>query len=151
MADKACIAKLMSIISAGCPCPRSPARFTSLPSARRYILLPSTITNSSMSGLSILVALDILSRSCLFISTLKWPELASMQPSFMYLKSSPETTSMFPVTVMSMSASLTASRIFITRYPSIRASRALIGSISVTITFAPNPAALMATPRPHHP
>ena len=59
--------------------------------------------------------------------------------------------SALPVTVMIKSASLTASRIGITLYPSILASRALIGSTSVTITFAPSPAALSARPRPHHP
>ena len=39
----------------------------------------------------------------------------------------------------------------ITRKPFIVASSALKGSISVTITFAPIPAARIATPLPHQP
>ena len=39
----------------------------------------------------------------------------------------------------------------ITRKPSNTASMPLIGSISVTITFAPKPLARMATPLPHQP
>ena len=38
-----------------------------------------------------------------------------------------------------------------TRQPSITASSALMGSISVTITLAPRPLARKAMPRPHQP
>ncbi len=39
----------------------------------------------------------------------------------------------------------------ITSKPSITASKAFMGSISVTMTSAPRPLARMATPRPHQP
>ena len=46
---------------------------------------------------------------------------------------------------------MAASFIGITVKPSIYASMALIGSISVTITCAPRPLARIATPLPHQP
>ena len=59
--------------------------------------------------------------------------------------------SLHPVTVIKISAVLTASTILLTWNPSIFASMARIGSTSVTVTLAPRPLALMATPFPHHP
>ena len=58
---------------------------------------------------------------------------------------------MHPVTVTKMSPKGAAWSIGITRKPFMVASRALMGSISVTITLAPMPAARMATPLPHQP
>ena len=58
---------------------------------------------------------------------------------------------MLPVSVQKMSPIGAASAIGMTRKPSIVASSALSGSISVTMTFAPAPRARDATPRPHHP
>ena len=104
-----------------------------------------------MLSLTSLTSVEIASRSGLLISTLKCPEFASMHPSFMYLKSSPEMMSALPVTVMIRSDCFTASLMVITLYPSILASSALIGSTSVTITSAPSPAALSASPLPHQP
>ena len=85
------------------------------------------------------------------ISTLKWPELAMMAPSFMASKCSPRSTWMSPVTVMKMSPILAASATGMTRKPSMTASRARSGSTSSTMTLAPVPVARMARPRPHQP
>ena len=74
-----------------------------------------------------------------------------MHPSFITARWSAVMMSLHPVTVMMMSATFTASIILITSYPSILASMALTGSTSVTMTDAPRPLALMATPFPHHP
>ena len=60
-------------------------------------------------------------------------------------------TEVFPVTVTNTSPSSAASAMGMTRKPSIAASSARIGSISVTITCAPIPWARVATPRPHMP
>ena len=56
-----------------------------------------------------------------------------------------------PPVVGAIMAGSAASAIDITRKPSITASRAFVGSISVTITSAPMPFAREARPRPHHP
>ena len=109
------------------------------------------MVNSSILSRTSLTPVEIASRSGLLISTLKCPEFASIHPSFMYLKSSPEMMSALPVTVMIKSDCFTASRIVITLYPSILASKARIGSTSVTMTSAPKPAARSASPLPHHP
>jgi len=58
---------------------------------------------------------------------------------------------MSPVTVKKISPYLAAFFIGITSKPSKTASIALIGSTSVTITWAPNPLARIETPFPHHP
>jgi len=57
-------------------------------------------------------------------------------------------TSTDPVTVTNTSAIGAASAIGSTRKPRNDASRARTGSISVTMTWAPNPRARSATPRP---
>nr|CAB57548.1 hypothetical protein [Saccharolobus solfataricus P2] len=57
----------------------------------------------------------------------------------------------FPVAVTNMSPTFEASAIGITSKPSITASRALIGSTSVTMTLAPIPLNLLAMPLPTHP
>ena len=58
---------------------------------------------------------------------------------------------MFPVTVTKMSPIFAASDIGMTRKPSMAASIARTGLISVTTTFAPRPLARIATPFPHQP
>ena len=55
------------------------------------------------------------------------------------------------VTMEGLWSSGAAFAIVITSYPSLLASIALTGSISVTMTFAPSAAALMAMPLLHHP
>ena len=85
------------------------------------------------------------------ISTLKWPVLARIAPSFICSMWLFATTDLSPVAVMKMSPTLAASSIVITMKPSMTASIAFIGSTSVTITFEPMPLARIATPRPHQP
>ena len=85
------------------------------------------------------------------ISTLKWPELHTIAPSFIRSKCSLRTTCRFPVTVQKKSPTFAASAIGTTSKPSISASSAGRGSISVTITRAPIPRARIASPRPHQP
>ena len=63
------VAKLMSMISAGCPWPA--ARFISLPSAMRYRDLPSFILYSSMKSRTLTLESDISSRAFLLISLSK--------------------------------------------------------------------------------
>ena len=60
-------------------------------------------------------------------------------------------TSFIPVAVQNMSPIFAASSICITRYPSMTAFRAAIGSTSVTITLAPIPRARLANPLPQCP
>ena len=74
-----------------------------------------------------------------------------MAPSFMTSKCSSRMTWMLPVTVMKMSPILAASAMGMTWKPSMTASMALSGSISVTMTWAPMPLARMAMPLPHQP
>src|SRR5207247_787188 len=64
---------------------------------------------------------------------------------------STRTTCVFPVRVTKTSPIRAASAIGTTLNPSICASSAFSGSISVTITFPPAPRARCANPRPHHP
>src|SRR5207253_292404 len=85
------------------------------------------------------------------ISTLKCPEFARIAPSFIARMCSTRITCRLPVKVTNTSPTRAASAIGTTRYPSIWASSALSGSISVTSTFAPAPRARSANPRPHHP
>ena len=85
------------------------------------------------------------------ISTLKWPVLEMMAPSFMASKCSPRSTWMSPVTVTKRSPILAASAMGMTRKPSMTASSARSGSTSITMTSAPRPFARMARPRPHQP
>ena len=87
----------------------------------------------------------------MLISTLKWPELATTQPSFMTLKCASSITCLSPVAETMKSDCAAASTIGITRYPSITASRARSESTSVTMTLAPAPRARMAMPLPHQP
>ena len=81
--------------------------------------------------------LDSFSSAGISISTLKWPELQTIAPSFIFSKCSCAMTVLLPVTVTKMSPILAASFMGITRKPSITASMALVGSISVTMTSAP--------------
>ena len=95
--------------------------------------------------------MDISSSAGMSISTLKWPELATIAPFFITPKWRPSSTCMSPVTVTKMSPSRAASSAGITSKPSITASRAFSGSTSHTITWAPWPLARIATPLPHQP
>ena len=74
-----------------------------------------------------------------------------MAPLFIAAKWRLSSTLMSPVAVMKMSPIGAASLIGMTRKPSMTASSAFIGSISVTITSAPRPFARMAMPRLHQP
>ena len=85
------------------------------------------------------------------ISTLKWPLFATIAPSFIFSKCACARTLVLPVTVQKKSPIFAASRPLMTRNPSMVASRALSGSISVTTASATMPFARMARPRPHHP
>ena len=67
-------------------------------------------------------------------STSKWPLLQTIAPSFIAAKCSRRMMCLLPVTVMKMSPTLAASAIGMTAKPSIAASRAAIGSTSVTMT-----------------
>ena len=69
----------------------------------------------------------------------------------MTAKCSSRRTSRLPVTVMKTSPIFAASAIGITRNPCIIASKAFVGSISVTITSEPIPLARSATPFPQYP
>ena len=73
------------------------------------------------------------------ISTLKWPVLARIAPSFIRSMCSPRMTPLSPVAVTKMSPTSAAFAIGSTSKPSITASSAFIGSTSVTITCAPMP------------
>src|SRR5215217_692250 len=77
--------------------------------------------------------------------------LQTMALSFIALKCSPVIKSRQPEAVTIMSASLTASIIFLTSKPTIAACNAQIGSISVTITRQPAPANEAAEPLPTSP
>ena len=67
------------------------------------------------------------------------PLMSLFSPDFIAAKWSSSTTLTSPVTVITMSAWPTASSSGMTRNPSISASRARVGSTSVTITWAPMP------------
>ena len=84
-------------------------------------------------------------------STSKWPAFVRMAPSFMVSKCSAVMMPLQPVTVMKRSPIFAASRMGMTSNPSITASSARTGSVSVTITFAPSPLARILTPLPHQP
>ena len=60
-------------------------------------------------------------------------------------------TLLFPVTVTKTSPNSAAFAMGITSYPSMAASMAFTGLISVTMTLAPSPLALTASPLPHQP
>src|SRR6185436_17173918 len=77
--------------------------------------------------------------------------LQTITLSFIALKCSPVIRSRQPEAVTTISASLTASIIFLTSKPSIAACNAQIGSISVTITRQPAPANEAAEPLPTSP
>ena len=71
-----------------------------------------------------------------------------MAPSRIAVSCSAPITSQEPVAVMNTSPSGAACAIGSTRNPCRDASRARTGSISVTMTWAPDPRARSATPRP---
>src|SRR2546429_193683 len=147
-AASAWFANDMSMTLAGCP--SAAARLMSRPSASTNRRLPSRRHSStnSRTGVGPWAARLRPSRS---ISTLKCPEFARIAPSFIARMCSTRITCKLPVKVTNPSPPRAASAIGTTRYPSIWASSALSGSISVTSTFAPAPRARSANPRPHHP
>jgi hypothetical protein len=148
-ADSAWLAKLMSITFAGCP--SAAARLISRPSPRTWIARPSRRRYSSTYGRTVRTDFAIFASAGMSISTLKWPELHTIAPSFIRSKCSLRTTFRFPVTVQKKSPTFAASIIGVTSKPSIIASSAGRGSTSVTTTRAPIPQARIARPRPHHP
>src|SRR6266705_1707767 len=147
-AARAWFANDMSITLAGWP--SAAARLISRPSASTNSRLPPS-RHSSTNSRTRLGPCAACFRPSRSISTLKWPEFASTAPSFIARMCSTRMTSTLPVRVTNTSPTCAASAIGTTRYPSICASSAFIGSISVTSTFAPAPRARMANPRPHHP
>ena len=74
-----------------------------------------------------------------------------MAPFFSFLKCLAAMTATLPVVVTKMSPIAAASSMDMTMNPSMWASRARRGSISVTIIFAPSPWAFFASPRPQKP
>jgi hypothetical protein len=114
-------------------------------------LRPLFSVNSSVKSRTSRRFFDSFARAGMSISTLKWPELQMIAPSFIARKCSSRRTPLLPVTVMKTSPSRAAFDIGITRNPSMAASSALVGSISVTMTFAPMPRLRIATPLPHQP
>src|SRR5260221_8127013 len=147
--DRAWSAKLISITDAGCP--SAAARLMRRPSPRRLMRRPSFMVYSSTKVRVVRLEDDNFSSDGISISTLKCPEFEMMAPSFITVKCCLLRTFLLPVTVQKTSPILAASSILITRNPSITASSALVGSISVTITSAPAPRAREARPRPHQP
>ena len=81
----------------------------------------------------------------------KCPALASTAPSFMRSKCRAPRTPREPVTVTNTSPRSAATTAGMTSKPSIRASRARIGSTSQMITCAPAPRARSAMPLPVQP
>ena len=77
--------------------------------------------------------------------------LQTMALSLSDLKCASVIMSLLPVAVTTISASLTASIIFLTSKPSIAACKAQIGSTSETITLAPAPRREAADPFPTSP
>ena len=77
------------------------------------------------------------------ISTEQWQRLNRLYHQI----HSPQAETQFSSSINDALASI----IDITRKPSITASIALVGSISVTMTLAPMPRAREASPRPHQP
>src|SRR5512140_366453 len=142
-------AKLMSMTLAGCP--SAAARLIKRPSPSRKTRFVPTTYSCTNGRTSRDLPPASLSSAGMSISTLKCPEFEITAPSFMAVKCSVRSTSMLPVRVQKMSPIGAASSIVITRYPSITASSAFNGSISVTMTLAPSPRAREATPRPHQP
>ena len=111
------------------------------PSPSRLILRPSFSEYSSTKVRVVRLEDDIFSSAGMSISTLKWPELEMMAPSFIRSKWSLVRTLLLPVTVQKTSPSLAASVMDMTRKPSMTASSAFVGSTSVTMTSAPAPRA----------
>src|SRR5690242_5742845 len=85
------------------------------------------------------------------ISTSKCPALHKNTPSFIFLICSSLITLLEPVHVTKTSPNEAKSDNGLTSNPSMCASRALIGSISLTDTIAPIPRALTQTPLPTQP
>src|SRR5438132_1600951 len=141
--DNAWSAKLMSITDAGCP--SAAARLISRPSPSKLILRPSLIEYSSTKLRVGRFDDASFSSAGISISTLKWPELATMAPSFITSKCSLVSTFLLPVTVQKTSPIFAASFMDITRKPSITASSAFVGSTSVMTTSAPAPRARRAS------
>ena len=146
--DSDWLANDMSITEAGWP--SAAARLMSRPSPSRKIRLSPTAYSSTNGRVSRLPE-DIFASAGMSISTLKCPELQTRAPSFMTRKCSPRITFLLPVMVMNRSPRPEALSMVTTSKPSIAASIALTGLISVTSTMAPMPRARMATPRPHQP
>src|SRR6185312_14348368 len=142
-------AKLMSMTLAGWP--SAAARLIKRPSPSRKTWLPRTTYSWTNCRTSRDLPPESFSSAGMSTSTLKWPELQTTAPSFIAVKCSALMTLVLPVSVQKMSPIGAASAIVITRKPSMVASSALSGSISVTMTLAPCPRARMATPRPHQP
>ncbi len=106
-----------------------------------------SITN----GLASFFEIAIFSKVDKSISTLKCPELATIAPFFIFKKCSFLITFTSPVAVTKISPVSAAFDIGITENPSIFASKALMASVSTTMTFEPAPCARIAIPRPHQP
>src|SRR3989344_3867385 len=145
----ACVERLVSVTLAGWP--SAAARFTRRPSARMRMRFLPILYSCTFSRTTFGSPFAIFFKSLRFISTSKCPELHTMAPSFITLNSSAPMTLMFPVTVQKISPTDAALRIVVTKNPSIAASSAFTGSISVTMTPAPIPLARMASPLPHQP
>ena len=147
--ESAWFANDMSMTMAGCP--SAAARLMRRPSPSRNTRLPPFRRYSSTNGRATFLLTDMRSSAGMSISTLKWPEFATIAPSFMAAKCSRRSTDLLPVTVMNRSPRGAASAMATTWLPSIAASSARTGSISVTSTVAPMPFARAARPRPHQP
>src|SRR6202162_4262847 len=141
--ERAWSAKLISITDAGWP--SAAARLIRRPSPSRLMRRPSFIVYSSTKVRVVRLEDDSFSSDGMSISTLKWPEFETMAPSFIIAKCCLARTFLLPVTVQKTAPILAASSMLITRNPSITASRAFVGSISVMITSAPAPRARRQT------
>src|SRR5258708_19023790 len=101
--ESAWSAKLMSITDGGCP--SAAAKLMRRPSPSKLILRPSRSEYSSTEVRVVRFDEDRLSRAGISISTLKWPELEMIAPSFMTSKCSLSRTFLLPVTVQKTSPS----------------------------------------------
>ncbi len=106
------LAKLMSITELGWP--SAAARLISRPSPSTAIRFPLLSVYSSRNSRTVRF-LAFFSSQAMSISTLKWPLLATMAPSFIRSKWGCASTSQFPVTVQKKSPIFAASRAGITR------------------------------------
>ena len=132
-------------------CPVAQPRFTSRPSASTITWWPSGKRHTSVPGLSSSRTAPERARPAMSISLSKWPMLQTMALCFIRSMSSVVKMSVLPVEDTNTSAVSTTSSSVVTWNPSIAACRALIGSISVTITRQPWPRRLCAHPLPTSP